>query len=208
MMKHIANLSFSIVLGVGLLGTSAAVGAEVPDLYRASYQAEARGDYAGALVKLREIRKSAGASYFASLRTGWLAYLASDLSTAEANYRDAIAAKPKAIEAKIGLTLVLFVAQKWRPLEAACKQVLADNDKNPTVRARLAAAYYNLGNFPDAAAGYRKLVEEYPAELEYQTGLGWALLRLGKIEEAQKVFGFVLSVSPDNPNARDGMAAK
>ena len=208
MMKHIAKLSLLLVLSVRLLGSSAAVGAEVPDLYRASYQAEARGDYAGALGKLREIRKSAGASYFASLRTGWLAYLASDLSTAEANYRDAIAAKPKAIEAKIGLTLVLFVAQKWRPLEAACKQVLADNDKNPTVRARLAAAYYNLGNFPDAAAGYRKLVEEYPAELEYQTGLGWALLRLGKIEEAQKVFGFVLSVSPDNPNARDGMAAK
>lgn len=208
MMKHIAKLSLLLVLSVRLLGSSAAVGAEVPDLYRASYQAEARGDYAGALGKLREIRKSAGASYFASLRTGWLAYLASDLSTAEANYRDAIAAKPKAIEAKIGLTLVLFVAQKWRSLEAACKQVLADNDKNPTVRARLAAAYYNLGNFPDAAAGYRKLVEEYPAELDYQTGLGWALLRLGKIEEAQKVFGFVLSVSPDNSNARDGMAAK
>jgi tetratricopeptide (TPR) repeat protein len=208
MMKHIANLSFSIVLGVGLLGTSATFGAEVPDLYRASYQAEARGDYAGALGKLREIRKSAGASYFASLRTGWLAYLASDLTTAEASYRDAVAAKPKAIEAKIGLTLVLFVAQKWRPLEAACKQVLAENDRNPTVRARLAAAYYNLGNFPDAAAGYRKLVDEYPGELDYQTGLGWALLRLGKREEAQKVFGFVLSVSPDNPNARDGMAAK
>jgi tetratricopeptide (TPR) repeat protein len=208
MKKRISNLSFLIVLGAGLLGTSVAFGAEVPDLYRASYQAEARGDYAGALGRLREIRKAAGVSYFASLRTGWLAYLASDLTTAEANYRDAIAAKPKAIEAKIGLTLVLFVAQKWRPLEAACKQVLAENDKNPTVRARLAAAYYNLGNFPDAAAGYRKLVEEYPGELDYQTGLGWALLRLGKREEAQKIFGFVLSVSPDNPNARDGMAAR
>jgi len=208
MKKRIANLSFLLVLGAGLLGTSVVFGAEVPELYRVSYQAEARGDYAGALGKLREIRKSAGASYFASLRTGWLAYLASDFTTAEANYREAIAAKPKAIEAKIGLTLVLFVAQKWRPLEAACKQVLAENDKNPTVRARLAAAYYNLGNFPDAAVGYRKLVEEYPGELDYQTGLGWAMLRLGKREEARKVFESVLSVSPDNANARDGMAAK
>lgn len=208
MKKHISNLSFLIVLSVGLLGASAAFGAEVPDLYRASYQAEARGDYAGALGKLREIRKSAGASYFASLRTGWLAYLASDLTTAEANYRDAVAAKPKAVEAKIGLILVLFVAQKWRPLETVCKQVLAEDSNHPSVRARLAAAYYNLGNFPDAAAGYRKLVEEYPGELDYQTGLGWALFRLGKREEAQKIFQFVLSVSPDNPNARDGKAAK
>ena len=71
-----------------------------------------------------------------------------------------------------------------------------------------AAAYYNLGNFPDAAAGYRKLVEEYPGGLDYQTGLGWALLRLGKREEAQKIFQFVVSVSPDNPNAQEGIAAK
>jgi tetratricopeptide (TPR) repeat protein len=207
MKKRIANLPILFVLGVVLLGTSTALGADVPDLYRTSYKAEARGDYAGALGKLREIRKSAGASYFISLRTGWLAYLSGDLATAEAHYRDAIAAKPKAIEAKIGLTLVLFVAQKWRPLEIACKQVLAENDKHPTVRARLAAAHYNMGNFPDAAAGYRKLVEEYPGELDYQTGLGWALFRLGKREEARRIFDFVLSVSPDNPNARDGIAA-
>jgi tetratricopeptide (TPR) repeat protein len=208
MKKRISNLSLLLVLGLGLLGSSTAFGVGAPELYRASYQAEARGDYAGALGKLRDIRKSAGASYFASLRTGWLAYLARDFTTAEANYRDAIAAKPKAIEAKIGLTLVLFVGQKWRPLEAACKQVLAEDGRHPSVRARLAAAYYNLGNFPDAAVGYRKLVEEYPGELDYQTGLGWALLRLGKREEARKIFDYVLSVSPDNPNAREGMAAK
>jgi tetratricopeptide (TPR) repeat protein len=208
MKKHTLNLSILIAFGAQLLGAAPAFALGVPELYRDSYQAEARGDYTAALGKLREIRKSAGASYFASLRTGWLAYLAGDLATAEAQYREAIAAKPKATEAKIGLTLVLFVAQKWRPLEMACKQALAENDKNPAVRARLAAAYYNLGNFPDAAVGYRKLVEEYPAELDYHTGLGWALFRMGKREEARRIFEFVLSVSPDNPNARDGMAAK
>jgi tetratricopeptide (TPR) repeat protein len=202
------NLSFLILVGVQLVAMATAFGADVPDLYRASYLAEARGDYSGALAKLREIRKSAGPSYFASLRTGWLAYLGGELSTAEAQYREAVAAKPKATEAKIGLTLVLFVAKKWRPLEVACKQVLAADPGYPIVRARLAAAYYNLGNYPDAAAGYRRLVEEYPGELDYQTGLGWALMRLGKREEARKLFELVLLVSPDNPNAREGMAAK
>jgi hypothetical protein len=52
------------------------------------------------------------------------------------------------------------------------------------------------------------LVEEYPGELDYQTGLGWALLRLGKREEAQGIFDFVLAVSPDNLNAREGIAAQ
>jgi tetratricopeptide (TPR) repeat protein len=208
MKKLISTAFLSIILCAGLLAAAPALAADVPDLYRASYAAEARGDYADALAKLREIRKTAGVSYFVSLRTGWLAYLARDLTTAEAQYRDAIVAKPKAVEAKIGLTLVLFVAHKWRPLETACKQVLAEDSKHPTVRARLAAAQFNLGNYPDAAAGYRRLVEEYPGELDYQTGLGWALLRLGKREEAQVNFDFVLAVSPDNLNAREGIAAK
>lgn len=208
MKKLISTPFLSIILCAGLLAATPALAADGPDLYRASYAAEARGDYAGALAKLREIRKSAGASYFVSLRTGWLAYLARDLTTAEAQYREAVAAKPKAIEPKIGLTLVLFVAHKWRHLETACKQVLAEDGKHPTVRARLAAAHFNLGNYPDAAAGYRKLVEEYPGELDYHTGLGWALLRLGKREEAQNSFDYVLAVSPDNLNAREGIAAQ
>lgn len=45
-------------------------------------------------------------------------------------------------------------------------------------------------------------------ELDYQTGLDWALLRLGKRKEARKIFAFVLSVSPDNPNAKDGLAVQ
>ena len=96
-----------------LLGGRVVAAAGVPDLYRASYQAEARGDYADALAKVRQIRKVSGASYFLSLRTGWLAYLAGDYAASEASYREAIAAKPKAIEAQIGLTLVLYVAKKW-----------------------------------------------------------------------------------------------
>jgi hypothetical protein len=57
--------------------------------------------------------------------------------------------KPNAIEAKIGLTLVLYVAQRWKPLEAACKQVLKEDPQHGTVRARLAASPDN----PNAIQG-------------------------------------------------------
>ncbi len=201
-------ISILLFLCVTLLGGRAVAAAGAPDLYRASYQAEARADYADALAKVRQIRKVAGASYFLSLRTGWLAYLAGDNAAAEACYREAIAARPKAIEAQIGLTRVLYVAKKWHELQVACKQVLSQDGKNPTVRARLAAAQYNLGDLTNAAQGYRKLVDEYPAELDYQTGLGWALLRMGKGPDARQVFQAVLAVSPDNLSAKDGMAAK
>ncbi|HJX53274.1 MAG TPA: tetratricopeptide repeat protein [Polyangia bacterium] len=155
-----------------------------------------------------EMGKAEGASYFVSLRTGWLAYLAGDHTAAEAGYREAIAAKPGVVKPKIGLTLVLYVAQKWKALETVCKQVLAVDAKHPVVRARMAAGYYGAGNYPDAAAIYRKLVDEYPGELDYQTGHAWALQRMGKREEAQKLFQAVLAVSPDNLNANQGAAAK
>ena len=121
-----------------------------------------------------------GDGYFVALRTGWLHYLAANYEAAETHYREAISAKPGAVEAKIGLTLVLYVAQRWKALETACKQVLAEDPKHPTVRARLAASYYSLGNYPDSAAVYRKLMEGFPAELDYQTGYAWALLRHGQ----------------------------
>jgi tetratricopeptide (TPR) repeat protein len=195
------------LLTVGLLGSSPARG-EPEDLYRQSYQQEARGEYSGALARMREVRKAAGASYFVSLRTGWLAYLTGDYATAEKNYREAVAAKPAAIEAKIGLSLILYVEQKWKDLESTCKQVLAEDSKNAVVRGRMAAGYYAAGNYADSAAIYRKLVEEYPGDLDYQTGYAWALQRMGKREEARKLFQAVLAVSPDNLNANQGMSAR
>lgn len=195
-------------LAMGLLLAATEARADAPDLYRQSYVLEAKGDYSAALARMDEIRKSAGASYFLSLRTGWLNHLAGNSEAAESNYRAAIAAKPNALEAKIGLTLVLFVAQRWKALETACKQVLAEDPKHATVRARLASSYYANGNYPDAAAVYKKLTDAFPGELDYQTGYGWALLRMGKHEEARKLFQAVLAVSPDNPNAKQGMAVK
>lgn len=198
----------ALLAALGLLLSSNGARGDTPDLYRQSYAFEAKGDYQGALGRMREIAKSGGGSYFISLRTGWLAYLAGDYESAEAGYREAIAAKRDALEAKIGLTLVLYVAQRWQALESACKQVLSEDSKNASVRARLASSHYARGNYPDAAATYRKLVEGYPGELDYQTGLGWALLRMGKREEAQKLFRAVLAVSPDNPNALQGIGSK
>jgi tetratricopeptide (TPR) repeat protein len=196
------------LVAIGLLCATPKAWADTADLYRQSYQQEARGEYANALSSMRDARKTAGPSYFLALRTGWLAYLTGDYAGAEKSYREAMAAKPAAIEAKIGLTLVLFVAQKWKELETTCKQVLAEEPKHAVVRARMAAGYYGAGNYADAAAIYRNLVTEYPAELDYQTGYAWALQRMGKREEARKAFQAVLTVSPDNLNANQGMAAK
>jgi tetratricopeptide (TPR) repeat protein len=176
--------------------------------HRASFQLEAKGDYTGALAKMNALRAAGDNSYFVILRTAWLRYLAGDFAGAETEYRAAMAAKPKAVEPKVGLTLALYAAGNWKALLVACQAALADNPKDATLRARLASAHYNLNRYPDAASLYRKLIEEYPGVLDYQTGYGWALQRMGKRKEARAVFQAVLAVSPDNANAKEGMAEK
>jgi tetratricopeptide (TPR) repeat protein len=206
-----ARLCCSLLL-VTLIAAPRPAAAAPPDervaaLYRASYQLEANRDPAGALAKMREIRSLAGSSYFVTVRVAWLSYLAGNFGGAVGEYRQAAAAEPKAIEPKLGLTLPLLAQRKWRDLERACRDVLALDPGNALARARLAHAQYSVGNYPDAAGVYRKLVAEYPADLDHKTGLGWSLLRLGRRGEARQLFEAVLAVSPDNPNARQGLAA-
>jgi tetratricopeptide (TPR) repeat protein len=205
---------YAVIVAVGIASAMLWVGpgwtqdsaTQTASLYRESYELEVNRDYPASLAKMREIRTKAGNSYFVSLRSAWLSYLSGDYSAAETGYREAIAAAPKSMEAKIGLTLPLLAAKKWRALERACRDILAVDPNHAVARSRLAHALYSVANYPDAATEYRRLGEEYPAELDHQTGLGWSLARMGRRGEARQIFAAVLAVSPDNVNAKQGMA--
>jgi tetratricopeptide (TPR) repeat protein len=178
------------------------------DLYRKSYRAEAENRPGEALDAMKTIRARAKDSYFVNVRMGWVAYLAGRFVESEDGYKRAAKAQPKAIEAKLGLTLPLVAEKKWRELERACRAVLALDPKNNSARARLALALYSLGNYPDAATMYRGLMADYPGELNHQTGLAWSLRRMGRTKDANALFTAVLAVSPENPNALEGLNKK
>lgn len=200
----------SFVMMTMLAGILAVVGPvqaqdDPASLYRASYAAEANRNYAGAIAPMRTLEASSS-TYFVKARLGWLYYLAGEYSTAVVYYRAAAAAAPAAVEPRLGVTLPLMAQKTWRDLDRACRDVLQLDANNAVARARLAYAQYMSGNYPDSATTYRKLIEEYPAELDHQTGLGWALVKMGKLSEAKQIFAQVLVVSPDNASAKAGMA--
>ncbi len=203
--RLVAAAGLSLVFLVPALARSDTA-ASVADLYRQSYRLEAQQKAGQAVDAMKKIRARSGASYFVDARTAWLEYLAGRYADSERSYRRAIKDKPAAIEPRLGLTLPLLAAHKWRELELACRDVLKLDPKNAVARARLAHAYYSRGNYPDSATLYRRLVADYPANLDNRTGLGWALARMGRAREAKAIFAAVLVVSPDNPNARQGMA--
>ena len=196
------------IIFAALLAPAAAMAGpnDVPHLYRQSYRLEAKHKYAVALAAMRKIQGHVGETYFVVARVAWLSHLAGSYAASEAAYRKAIKMAPKAIEPRVGLTLPLLAQKKWRDLERASRDALTVDPLNETARARLAHAHYMVKNYPDSATVYRGLVEQYPANLNYQTGLGWALARMGRVKEGKEMFRAVLAVSPDNPNALDGIA--
>jgi tetratricopeptide (TPR) repeat protein len=177
------------------------------DLIRQSYQQEARGDLAGAIATMRQVKPAGSLAYFVALRTGWLAYLAGKWSDAEAGYRAALVAAPKSLEAQLGLTLPLMAMKRWREVEKVTRAVLKRDPGNAIARTRLAQALYSLGSYDEAATVYAKLKEDYPSETVYANGVGWSLYQLGKKADAKRVFDAVLAVAPDDASAKQGKAA-
>ncbi len=177
-------------------------------LFRESYALEAKRDYPAAMARVRDARAAGANAYFSAIRLGWLAYLAGDFQGSVASYTQAIAAEPRAIEAKIALTLPLMAQRNWRELERACAAVLAADGRNVLALARLGLAQYNAGNFTGAEGTYRRLSDDYPSELDYRTGLGWALLKQGKAGDGRSVLEAVLAVSPDNASAKAGLGIR
>lgn len=210
-MRHIMRAIMRPLATVALALPFSSVAAQEPrsaTLYRESYVLEAKRDYIGALARVREARAGGGNAYFAAIRLGWLSYLQGDYAAAIASYSEAVAAEPKAIEAKIGLTLPLLAQRNWRELDRASTAVLAVDPHNATALARLGLARYNSGNYAGAESMYRKLADDYPSEMDYKTGLGWAMLKQGKNGDAKALFEAVLAVSPDNTNAKAGLGIR
>ena len=210
-MKPFLRASCRLVFAVAIIAPAhvlRAQDARVSGLYRDSYTLEAKRDYVAALAKVRDARAAGGNAYFSAIRSGWLAYLQGDFKASLASYSEAVAAEPKAVEPKLGLTLPLLAQRNWRELERACAAVLAVDPRNSTALARLGLAQYNGGNFSAAESTYRHLMEDYPSEMDYRTGLGWALVKQGKNGEAKPIFESVLAVSPDNVNAKAGLGVR
>ncbi len=196
----------SAVVAVLLLGLASAARAEPSsgDLYRQSYAAEARGDYAGALEPLGRLG-AAGGSYVAQLRKGWLHYLAGRHALAADHYLRAAALEPAAVEARLGAMLPLMALRRWKDAERVGEEVLALAPNDFTAVSRLAWTQYSQGQWPRAEALYRRALAAYPASAEMRAGLGWTLLKEGRNKEAREAFEAVLAFAPDFPSAREGL---
>jgi len=195
-----------IALPLALLLLTPAAGAAdgVPDIYRQSYSAEARGDYGGA-VQLMERLGPAGGTYVAQLRMGWLLHLAGRYAPSAEAYQRAVALEPSAVEARLGAMLPLMALRRWKDAERMGEEALALAPGDFTAVSRLAWIQYSQAQWARAEALYRRALAGWPASAEMRTGLGWSLLKQGRNKEAREAFEAVLLYAPDQVSAREGL---
>ena len=174
-------------------------------VWKASYAAEAAGQFQAALTALTELPQAQRDGYLASFRRGWLLYCLSQHAESAAEYKQAAMAEPQSIEARLGILLPLMALTRWNDVVALAEDVLKRDPENYLALQRLAFAKFSSEHFPEAEVVYRRLVAHYPSDGEMRAALGWVLLRMGKKKEAVSFFEQVLEVSPDHVSATAGM---
>jgi tetratricopeptide (TPR) repeat protein len=99
-------------------------------VWKASYTAEAAGQYQAALGALTELPGPQRESYLASFRRGWLLYRLNQHAESVAAYKLAAMAEPASIEARLGLLLPLMALTRWNDVAALAEDVLRRDPEN------------------------------------------------------------------------------
>jgi tetratricopeptide (TPR) repeat protein len=205
-MKRRKILVFAILFGAFSLSTLSTGSSEsIPKIYQQSYEEEAKGNYHEAILVLTRASQAGDNSYLYHLRLGWLQYLAGRYFGSVNSYRKAVIMSKDSIEAKLGLMLPLMAQGKWSDAEKVGKEIVSVDALSYLANSRLAYIYYNLREYKEAEAYYRKVLLYYPGDIEMQAGLAWSLLKQDKKEAAGKVFDEILRYVPNHVSANTGM---
>ena len=203
--KKIVLFTVFLILFALPAGVLADKAAKIPDYFDASFNLESRGNYAEALNSVLIILRIDHRNYTAMLRAGWLSYLKGDYRNAIGYYRKAVLLEPEAIEPRLGLMLPLMASKKWNDAGDVAQKILKLDKKNYLANSRLAYILFSQGKYGEAEKQYRKVISEYPADIEMKIGLGWTYLRMGHKKNAAGVFREVLMVRKNNASAQKGM---
>ena len=138
--KLIARSLFTSLLTVASISTSLIPAYAQDGVWQNSYQLETAGKYAEAMAVIDSISVNSSDAEFKLLRRGWLFYLNGRFDESIREYRLAIDRNSKSIDARLGLTLPLLSAKRWREAEQAARTALDLAPGNYTALVRMAVA--------------------------------------------------------------------
>lgn len=169
-----------------------------------SYRLEYAKDYAGAVATLMEVYDPT--YYDVNLRLGWLNYLNGMFMESMRYYKIAIELKPASIEPRIGINYALASLGNNDEVISQNKKILEVNPQNTFSNYAVGMYYYNKGDYGSALPYFEKIVTLYPFTYDGLVKYAWTNLKLGKMNEAKALFDRVITLSPGDKSALEGLS--
>lgn len=170
--------------------------------WQSSYQLEGAGKYSDALTAIDYVPANGPDAELKMLRRGWLYYLPGKFDESIREYRLAIERNSRSVDARLGLTLPLLAAKRWREAEQAARAALDIAPNHYTAMVRMAVAQEGLQDWQAMAKTTANLVASYPSDATAYVYLARANAWLGKRAEAQAAYSAVLARVPGHLEAK------
>ncbi len=174
--------------------------------FKNSIEKESIGQYSDAILELINIYDKYNSEYVINLRLGWLYYLNKDYDNSIKYYKKALQIRgDKSIVAIFGITLPLSTTGDWDGVKSYYEDVIGMDENNYTANLRLGQIYLNTENYLNAKVYLSKVKELYPGDYEANLYLGWTYYYLGDKSSAFELFTNVLTLSPEDNSALEGL---
>jgi len=177
--------------------------AKLQAAFKESYTQESVRNFTGAIATLAKLYDEK--SYELNLRIGWLYYLNKDYPQSESYYQKAVALRPYAIEAKLGLAQPLAALQSLDKLLQVYEDILKIDPQHSTTNYWTGVIYYNRRKYEQAAKNFEKVVNLYPFDYDGNHMLAWTYLNLGKSSDAKILFNKALLNKPGDASCLEGL---
>lgn len=198
----------SVVIA-GLMMVASHANAQAGDwgsVFRSSYEAEAAGKLADAYTIVNNASGGSMSNYPAVMRLAYLKGLMGQPRDAARLYRTAGEIEPAAVEPILYQQYQYILLGDSGNVVLSAREGLKRDPQNYVSRTRLAYALYQMKKYSEAAEEYSKVAALYPLDLDVAVMQGWSFAQLGLRARARGIFQKVLTVSPDNVSAKEGMA--
>jgi tetratricopeptide (TPR) repeat protein len=180
----------------------ASVATAQESLWQNSYQFESAGKYTEAMNAIDSVAANGADAELKLLRRGWLFYLPGRFDESIREYRLAVERNPKSIDARLGLTLPLLAAKRWREAEQAARAVLEIVPNSYAGQIRLVTAQEGQQDWAGMLRTANSLVTSFPSDATAFVYLARANAWLGKRSEAATAYQAVLSRYPGHLEAK------
>lgn len=178
--------------------------AKLQAAFKESYTQESVRNFTGAIATLAKLYDEK--SYELNLRIGWLYYLNKDYPQSQSYYQKAVALRPYAIEAKLGLAQPLAALQSLDKLLQVYEDILKIDPQHSTTNYWTGVIHYNRRKYEQAARNFEKVVNLYPFDYDGNHMLAWTYLNLGKSNDAKILFNKALLIRPGDASCLDGLS--